>query len=136
MEALCYHGTKEPVRVGDRILVHRWLRRSVLATVVYVPGQVEKVEDLGDDSWAYKLDDGTVYAPLYAPREQPFASHTIELVCRAGQEAAAVIQSYQIPPEVPTGTPGSDLLALIGCGTLVALAVALGFGLWKWLSGP
>jgi hypothetical protein len=135
MSALCYFGTDNPVRVGDRILVHRRFGRSRLGTVVYVPGQVDRDPELGDSEWAFKTDDGTIYAAGYFAGNDSHAGRRIEFVHRAGEEAAAVVQSYRIPPENPSAQSGRDLLALIGCGTLLAIIIGLAGGLVLWAAG-
>ncbi|HKB06170.1 MAG TPA: hypothetical protein VKD90_28500 [Gemmataceae bacterium] len=135
MGTLRYHGSDNSVRVGDRILVHRRLGRSRLATVVYVPGQVEHDPEVGDDQWAYKTDDGSVYAATYIPDELPHADKGIEFVFRAGEEAALVIASYRIPPEAPSAQPGRDFLALVGCGTLVAIFGLSACLVAAWVTG-
>jgi hypothetical protein len=121
---LCYYGTEFPVQIGDRILVRRLFRRARLATVVYIPGQSSPDPELRDDQWAYKTDDGAIYAVGYFPAEVSRAAKGIEFVSRPGNEAEEVIRSYKIPPEEP-GQPGRDFLALIGCAVLAIIAVIL-----------
>jgi hypothetical protein len=52
---LSYHGTTIEVQLGDRVLVKRFLRRSLLGTVVYIPGVSPGHPDLeveGIQQWA------------------------------------------------------------------------------------
>lgn len=130
---LRYHGTENSVRLGDRILICPVLRRKRLATVVYIPGQSEPDRSIGDDQWAYKTDDGTIYAAGYFPNQHPYASKRIRFVCRAGDEAREVIESYRIPPESEAPESFRDLLALIGCGAILVLTGAVAIVLWNWL---
>jgi hypothetical protein len=128
----CYHGTDKPVLVGDRILVRRLLRRPLVATVVYVPGQTGNHPDIGPDQWAFRLDDGGIYVSAYSPEQFPATRRNIEFLCRASEPAA-----FHIPLEgdEPQGQPGRDLLAVIGCLTLIALAVLLLLTGWQKLFG-
>lgn len=131
-----YFGSDNPVRVGDRILVRSLFGRAKLATIVYIPGQSKPDQGLGDDQWAYKLDDGGgIYAAGYSPKQIPSPSKRVQFVSRPGQEANEVIQAYQIPLEEPAGQPGRDFLALIGCGVLIAITVALLITLGMWVFG-
>lgn len=124
---LHYHGSPNPVRVGDRILVRGWFGRARLAVVIFIPGQGEPDRDLGNDQWAYRLDDGSVYAAGHFPSRFPEASKRITFVCRAGEEAQEVIRAYRLPlaDTEEKGRPGRDLLALIGLGTLIALVICV-----------
>lgn len=130
-----YFGSDSPVRVGDRILVRSLFGRSRLATVIYIPGQSEFDRGLGDDQWAYKLDNGNIYAAGFFPGQFSHPGKRIEFVSRPGEEADEVIRAYRIPAEEPEGQPGRDFLALIGCGALVAIAAALLISLCVWLLG-
>jgi hypothetical protein len=126
-----YYGTEHPVQNGDRIIVRSIFGRARLGTVVYVPGQTKLDPELGDDQWAYKTDDGGIYAGGYFPEEVPHTGKRVEFISRAGKDAEEVIRSYAIPPDKDLGQPGRDLLAVIGCATLVLiifLAVAFAVG--------
>ena len=129
-----YFGSDNPVRVGDRVLVRPLLGRSRLATIVYIPGQSKHDDGLGNDQWAYKLDDGSIYAGGFFPQQFPELGKRFEFVSRPGEEATSeVIQAYRIPLEEPEGQPGRDFLALIGCGTLLLIVCLFGIALAKWL---
>ena len=72
---LFYFGTDVEVRLGDRILWKRLLRRSVQATVVYIPGLCPRHPDLEYEDiaqWAFELEDGSIAQMGYCPeRSQP-----------------------------------------------------------------
>jgi hypothetical protein len=133
--AFQYFGTQKPVQVGDRILVRPLFGRARLATVVYIPGQSSADTELGDDQWAYRFDDGGIYAAGYSPAQIPHPGKRIEFVSRPGDEAREVIESYRIPPEKDQGQPGRDFLALIGCGTIVLVVILLVGMASAWLLG-
>ena len=120
-----YYGSENPIKVGDRILIRGIFGRSWLATVVYIPGQSEPDTEIGDDQWAYKTDDGRIYVGGFFPTQFPHPGKKVEFVFRAGEEAQEVIKSYQIPPEEFPRQLGRNFLALIGCGTIIALIVVL-----------
>ena len=131
----CDYGTPNPVQIGDRILVRSLMRRARLATIVYIPGQSHPDRDLGQDQWAFKTDDGRIYAAGFSPQQLPHPGKKIDFVCRAGREAEEVIRSYEIPPEsdeVPAQQRGRDLLALIGCATIIALLVVFIVTTLRW----
>lgn len=130
-----YFGTDNPVTLGDRVLVRSWFGRAWLATVVHVPGQSEPDAELGDDSWAYKTDNGSIYAGVFAPRETPHPGRQFEFVSRPGAEAQEVIRAFRMPLEEPQGQPGRDFLALLGCGAIVVVVVFAGIDVWYGLFG-
>ena len=130
-----YFGTQKSVQVGDRILVRPLFGRARLATVVYIPGQSAADTELGDDQWAYRLDDGGIYAAAYSPAQISHPSERIAFVSRPGDEAREVIESYRIPPEQDQGQPVRDFLALIGCGTVVLLVILLVVMASAWFLG-
>lgn len=64
------YSTGEEVRLGDRVVMKRLLRRHVAATVCYIPGisplhESFEYEDVRQ--WAVRADDGAVYPILYDP---------------------------------------------------------------------
>lgn len=70
---LYYHGTTEEVRLGDRVRIKRLLRRGLVGTVCYIPGQSPVHKDLEYEDvrqWAIRLDDGTVLAMAYSPQHR------------------------------------------------------------------
>ena len=99
-------GTDNPVKLGDRILVRSWFGRAWVATVVCLPGQSELDADLGEDSWAYKTDDGSIYACVHAPDAVSHPGRQFDFVTRPGEEAQEVIRAFRIPLEEPQGQPG------------------------------
>ena len=121
-----YFGSHEPVLVGDRILVRRLLGRAKAATVIYVPGQCEPNAGLGADQWAYRYDNGDIYAAGYSPMQVPHPRKGIEFMSRPGS-----VPAFHIPLEEPTGQPGRDFLALLGCGTLVVIFATLLVVAWQ-----
>lgn len=70
---LFYFGTKDEVRLGDRVRIRRLLRRDLMGTVCYIPGISLPHPDLEYDDvrqWAIRLDDGTVLAIGYSPEHR------------------------------------------------------------------
>lgn len=70
---LFYSGTTDEVRLGDRVRIHRLLRRDLMGTVCYIPGISPPHPDLEYDDvrqWAIRLDDGTVLAIGYSPEHR------------------------------------------------------------------
>jgi hypothetical protein len=84
---LYYHGTKDEVRLGDRIRIKRWFGKDLTGTVCYIPGisPIEAGSDIDDGDemrqWAYKLDDGRSLVVGYCP-EQLQPRKGIELISR------------------------------------------------------
>jgi hypothetical protein len=83
---LFYSGTREEVKLGDRVRIRRWIRSDQFGTVIYIPGLSPRHKELeGRDfrKWAIELEDPyrTVVGMYYGPEEsQP--SKRIELVSR------------------------------------------------------
>jgi hypothetical protein len=79
---LFYAGTKDEVRLGDRVRIKRWLGRDLAGVVSYVPGLSSYRRSLGTDQWAIRLDDGSELVTVYAP-EQAQPKEKLVLVERA-----------------------------------------------------
>jgi len=65
-----YHGTNVEMNLGDRILVKRWFRKPVPGVICYISGISRPHPELEYDdvkSWAYRLEDGTLYSRCYDP---------------------------------------------------------------------
>ena len=81
---LFYSGTKEEVRLGDRVRIRRWLRKPLEGVVCYIPGLSPRHPELeygGTRQWAIELGDGSLRVSGYYPSQiQP--SGKIELVER------------------------------------------------------
>ncbi len=88
---LFYFGTKEEVRLGDRVRVKRWLRKDLEGVVCYIPGcgpihpDLDVPED-GFQDWAIKLDDGMFLTAIYAP-EHAQPKKSIVLIGRGHGES-------------------------------------------------
>lgn len=67
---LFYYGTKEEVRIGDRVHIKRLLLKDIEGTVCYIPGISPPHSELGDDQWAVRADDGTIWAKGYDPKDR------------------------------------------------------------------
>jgi hypothetical protein len=68
---LFYWRTETEVRLGDRVLMKRWLRSALRGTVCYIPGLSRRhaeLEDEGVRQWAVRSEDGAVYPILYDPQ--------------------------------------------------------------------
>lgn len=83
---LFYWRTQTEVRLGDRVLMKRWLRSALRGTVCYIPGLSPPHSELEYDDvrqWAIRAEDGSVYATVYDPGKcQP--SKGIQFVERGG----------------------------------------------------
>jgi hypothetical protein len=79
---LFYHGTKEEVRLGDRVRIRRWLRRPLKGVVSYIPGLSPLHPEIGSDEWAILLPDGSLRCTVYSPRERSTVRPHIEFVAR------------------------------------------------------
>jgi hypothetical protein len=64
---LFYHGTRDDVRIGDRVRIKRWFRRDLVGTVCYIPGVCKWHRLLRNDHWGILVDDGSVLAAGYHP---------------------------------------------------------------------
>ncbi len=62
---LYYYGTKDDLRLGDRIASRRLFRSPLYGTICYIPGISPKHSELGDDQWAFRTDDGAIYGAAY-----------------------------------------------------------------------
>lgn len=97
---LIYYGTEDEMRLGDHILVGRWLRPNALATVTYIPGQSPSASGITDYQFGYETADGehcvTDFDWLHGlswcvvPKE-------FQLVCRCGEDVEAAIASLETP---------------------------------------
>ncbi len=70
---LYYFGTRDEVRLGDRVRIKRWFGRALTGIVCYIPGQGPKHAELEYEDvqqWAVRCDDGTVRAMAYYPHER------------------------------------------------------------------
>lgn len=103
---LYYFGTREDVRLGDRVRIRRWIRSDLFGTVVYIPGLSPRHREMeGTDfrKWAIELEDSrrTVVGMYYGPEEsQP--SKRIALVSRGVPKAldrAVALDPTQQPEE-------------------------------------
>lgn len=81
---LFYHGSKEEVRLGDRVRLRRWFRRPLDGVVCYIPGLSPVHPEIGSDQWAIRVADGSLRVTVYSPREAQPRQH-IELVARGEQ---------------------------------------------------
>jgi len=69
---LYYFGTREEVRLGDRIRIKRLFRKDLVGTVCYIPGisprhSVLESDDGAVRQWAYELEDGMIMVVAYFP---------------------------------------------------------------------
>jgi hypothetical protein len=78
---LFYHGTKEEVRLGDRVRLRRWIRRPLVGVVCYIPGLSPVHPEIGADCWAIRLADESLSVTAYSPEQAQPRRH-IELVAR------------------------------------------------------
>ena len=89
LRRLFYYDTEDEVRLGDRILIRRWLRSDQSATVKYIPGHSPPDPNILDHQWAYETGDGSIYV-----MDQDFLNRqflcvlpkSIQFVCRSGVE--------------------------------------------------
>ena len=81
---LFYYGTREEVRLGDRVRIRRWFRRPLDAVVCYIPGLSQphrELEYAGTRQWAIELADGSLRVMGYYP-DQLQPERSMELVER------------------------------------------------------
>ncbi len=67
---LFYWGTSEEVRLGDRVVMKRFLRKPLHGTVTYMPGVSPvhpEMEEPDFSRWAIAFDNGSVLSWLYTP---------------------------------------------------------------------
>jgi hypothetical protein len=67
---LYYHRTNVEVELGDRVLLKRFLRKSIRCTVCYIPGISPIHSELEFEDvkqWAIRASNGCVYPILYDP---------------------------------------------------------------------
>ena len=65
-----YAVSGEEVRLGDRVRIHRWLRRNLEGEVCYIPGlspKDKRFEWRGQRRWVVQCDDGTLWQMPYLP---------------------------------------------------------------------
>lgn len=65
---LFYYGTREEVRLGDRVQIRRWFRRSLAGVVCHIPGVSPTHRELQRE-WAVQLEDGSLRVMVYSPDE-------------------------------------------------------------------
>ena len=53
-----YYDTEDEMQLGDHILLRRWLRPNVLATVTYIPGQSPPESGITEYQFGYETADG------------------------------------------------------------------------------
>lgn len=82
---LFYFGSREEVRLGDRVRIRRWLRRSLVEVVCYIPGISPRHSEMEDSDgcreWAIQLADGSLRCMGYFP-DQIQPAKKIELIAR------------------------------------------------------
>lgn len=87
---LFYFGTRDEVRLGDRVRVKRFLRRADEGVVCYIPGMSAPHRELefgGMRRWAIQKPDGSLLVMAFAPH-QSGARRGIELVARGASYTA------------------------------------------------
>lgn len=97
---LIYYGTEDEMQLGDHILVRRWLRADVLATVTYIPGQSPPEPALTDYQFGYETEDGKHCCTDFDWLDGLYWSVVpkgIQLVCRSGEDVEAAIKSLETP---------------------------------------
>lgn len=75
---LYYHGTKEEVRLGDRVKIRLWFWRSTEGVVCCIPGISPKhreLESTGVARWAIRLPDGNLRVIGYYPQHAQPGQH-------------------------------------------------------------
>lgn len=82
---LFYFGSRDGVRLGDRVRIRRWLRRSLVGVVCYLPGVSPRHPELEDSDgcreWAIQLADGSLRCMGYFP-DQIQPAKKIGLIAR------------------------------------------------------
>jgi|GEM_PF-5908492 len=100
LRRLIYYGTEDEMQLGDHILVRRWLRPNVLATVTYIPGQSPPEPALTDYQFGYETDDGKLCctdADRSDGQSWSVVPKGIQFVCRSGADVEAAIRSLETP---------------------------------------
>ena len=85
---LRYSASGEPVRLGDRVRVKRFLRKPLEGTVYYLPGKSSphpEMEYDGIRQWAIRLDNGDLLLTIYEP-ERPSLDRRFELIERGPED--------------------------------------------------
>ena len=132
---LFYRGTADEVRVGDRVSLRRWLRRSLTGVVVYVPSEEAAKAALARnelDEWAIELEDGSLIGWAYFP-EQLQPAKRVQLLARADGPPRTISNPFLEPEPEPTLR---EELKFAGC--LIASGFALTMALWLvyvWATG-
>jgi hypothetical protein len=65
---LFYYGTRDDVRLGDRVSIRRWLRGALEGVVCHIPGISPTHPEL-KRKWAIELADGSLRVMVYSPDE-------------------------------------------------------------------
>lgn len=86
---LFYHGTSIEVMLGDRVLVKRFLRKPIEATVSYIPGISPRNPQLEYEDvkqWDIRLADGSGLVMGYFPEHVQPAQNIMFVSRGAGGE--------------------------------------------------
>lgn len=126
-QKLCYFGTDDAVREGDRVeFTSLLLRRKVMGTVVSIPNKTAR--ELNDekkppDDRLIRLDNGTFIGWMYYPEELRPARR-LKLVNRGAQHERTTsdeLERQEAEIEEKLGLK-EDVL---GCALLIAIASAI-----------
>ena len=106
---LFYYGTDDEVRLGDRIRIRRWFRRSLEGVVCYIPGESPRHPEMESAywgaTWAIQLPDGSLRVLAYLP-DQIQPRRKFRLVAR-GASYVPLDPGEQLEEELD-GTTESD----------------------------